>query len=238
MPSPWKISAKANRNKEVSPSDPRRFKPDRRKVDQRRTADYSLLMPPAVRSALMAIGIVFIAVGSYHRIRAQRAGDRLERAKEGWPILIGLRLAGLVTFGSTIAWIWQPAWFAWAAFPLPDWVRWIGVVGFSLGIAWLIWMFVSLGSNLTDTVVTRRDAHFVDFGPYRYVRNPMYSGILLVAASLGLALGTWLVPLAGMAMFWMLARRTRTEETYLIARFGDRYRNYMARVGRFFPRFP
>jgi protein-S-isoprenylcysteine O-methyltransferase Ste14 len=66
----------------------------------------------------------------------------------------------------------------------------------------------------------------------------MYSGILLVAASLGLALGTWLVPLAGMAMFWMLARRTRIEETYLIARFGDRYRNYMTRVDRFFPRFP
>ena len=38
-------------------------------------------------------------------------------------------------------------------------------------------------------------------------------------------------------MFSMLARRTRIEEIYLIARFGDEYRAYMTRVGRFFPRF-
>ena len=194
-------------------------------------------MPPAVRSALIVIGVIFLAVGMYHRIRAAQSGDRLDRTKEGWPILIGMRLAGFITFGSTAAWIWRPAWFAWAAFPISEWARWVGVLGFFLGIAWLIWMFLSLGTNLTDTVVTRRDAHFVDRGPYRYVRNPMYSGILVVGASLGLALGTWLVPLAATSMFWMLARRTRIEEFYLIAGFGDQYRSYMTRVGRFFPRF-
>ena len=185
----------------------------------------------------MVIGLIFLAVAMYHRIRAAQSGDRLDRTKEGWPILVGMRLAGIITFGSTAVWIWHPTWFAWAAFPIPDWVRWTGVGGFLFGITWLIWMFISLGSNLTDTVMTRRDAHFVDHGPYRFVRNPMYSGILIVGASLGLALGTWLVPLAGIAMFLILARRTRIEETYLVARFGDQYRVYMTRVGRFFPRF-
>src|SRR2546423_6228019 len=98
-------------------------------------------------------------------------------------------------------------------------------------------MFISLGTNLTDTVVTRANAYFVDYGPYRYVRNPMYSGILIIGASLGLALGTWLAPIAATAMFWILARRTRIEETFLIARFGDQYADYVSRVGRFFPRF-
>jgi protein-S-isoprenylcysteine O-methyltransferase Ste14 len=65
----------------------------------------------------------------------------------------------------------------------------------------------------------------------------MYTGILMLGPSLGLALGTWLLPVAATAMFLLLARRTRIEEKYPIARFGDRYRAYMARVGRFFPRW-
>ena len=192
-------------------------------------------MPAAVRAALIGLSLTFLTVGIYHRIRAAQSGDKLDRTKEGWPTLIGMRLAGLVTFGSTAAWLWNPPWFAWAAVSVPEWARWIGVGGFALSVAWLIWMFVSLGPNLTDTVVTRRDAYFVERGPYRYVRNPMYSGILMMGASLGLALGSWLVPVAATVMFAVLARRTRIEEMYLIERFGDQYRNYMVRVGRFFP---
>jgi protein-S-isoprenylcysteine O-methyltransferase Ste14 len=44
------------------------------------------------------------------------------------------------------------------------------------------------------------------------------------------------LPLAATVMFAILARRTRIEEMYLIAHFGDQYRTYMTRVGRFFPR--
>ena len=194
------------------------------------------IMPAAVRSALIGLSLVFMAVGIYHRIRAAQSRERLDRTKEGWPTLIGMRLAGLATFGSTGAWLWNPLWFASAAVPMPIWARWIGVGGFALSVIWLIWMFVSLGTNLTDTVVTRRNAYFVERGPYRYVRNPMYSGILMIGPSLGLALGSWLVPLAATVMFAVLARRTRIEERYLVARFGDQYRDYMARVGRFFPR--
>jgi protein-S-isoprenylcysteine O-methyltransferase Ste14 len=97
-------------------------------------------------------------------------------------------------------------------------------------------MFHALGRNLTDTVVTRRDATFVDSGPYRFVRNPMYTGVLALGITLGLATGTWLIPLAAGFAFFLLAVRTRIEERFLIERFGDRYREYMSRVGRFWPR--
>ena len=193
-------------------------------------------MPESIRTVLIVAGLIFAVIGGYHRIRAAQAGDRLDRTQEGWATMIVLRVAGLVMLGSVAAWIWNPSAFAWAAFPVPDWVRWIGACGFVLGVSWLVWMFVSLGSNLTDTVVTRREAHFVDHGPYRYVRNPMYTGILMVGVSLGLALGTWLVPLTALVLFGLLARRTRVEEAFLIDRFGDQYLSYMARVGRFFPR--
>ncbi|MFL6351691.1 MAG: methyltransferase family protein [Bryobacteraceae bacterium] len=193
-------------------------------------------MPEAVRVALIFCSLTFVAVGSYYRIRSQQSGERLDRSKEGWPILIGIRLLGLLTVGFATAWLWNPVLFEWASWPMPAGVRWIGVGGFACAAGWLMWMFHALGRNLTDTVVTRRDAHFVDHGPYRFVRNPMYTGILMVGMSLGLALATWLLPLAAGLVFTLLVLRTRTEEKYLIERFGDQYREYMKRVGRFFPK--
>jgi protein-S-isoprenylcysteine O-methyltransferase Ste14 len=193
-------------------------------------------MPQKIRFVLIALSLAFLAVGAYHRVRSQMSGERLDRTKEGWAILIAIRLLGLLTFGSTAVWLTKPAWFEWASRPIPPALGWLGVAGFAGAVAWLIWMFRTLGKNLTDTVVVRRDAYFVDGGPYRFVRNPMYTGILMIGLSLGLALGTWLAPVMASLMFALLAVRTRTEEMYLIERFGDRYRRYMKRVGRFFPK--
>jgi protein-S-isoprenylcysteine O-methyltransferase Ste14 len=64
----------------------------------------------------------------------------------------------------------------------------------------------------------------------------MYTGVLALGFSLGIALETWLLPLGVSIVFTLLALRTRTEEQYLIARFGNPYREYMANVGRFFPK--
>lgn len=197
-----------------------------------------LRVPDAVRATLMGISLAFVAIGAYYRIQSQRSGERLDRTKEGWPLLIGVRSTGLFVIGSTIAWLYKPSLFDWASRPMPPGTCWIGVGAFLSAVGWMIWTFHSLGRNLTDTVVTRRDAHFVEHGPYRFVRNPMYLGILMLGASLGLALGTWLLPIAAVVMFTLLALRTRTEERYLIERFGTRYRNYMKRVGRFFPKLP
>ena len=130
---------------------------------------------------------------------------------------------------------WNPGWFEPVTLSMPDGARWIGVTSFACSVAWLLWMFRTLGRNLTDTVVTRRDAKFVDNGPYRFVRNPMYTGVLAAGLSIGLATGTWLLALGWGLIFTLMALRTRIEEKFLIERFGDRYSNYMARVGRFLP---
>lgn len=194
-------------------------------------------MPDSVRFALIALSVCFVGVGVFYRIRSQRSGERLDRRKEGWPILIGVRLTGLLIIACTIAWLTNPALFGWASWPIPEVVRWAGVAGFALTVFWLIWIFHTLGRNLTDTVVTRRDAYLVASGPYRLVRNPMYVGVLTLGLALGLALGTWLLPVASLLIFTLFVIRTRTEEHYLIERFGDQYRDYMARVGRFFPKW-
>ena len=193
-------------------------------------------MSKQVRLTVVALSLIFLVVGGYYRIQSQRSGESLDRSREGWPLLIGIRVAGLLMLGSVVAALYRPTWFELATMRVSETAHWLGVVSFGCAVAWLLWMFHTLGRNLTDTVVTRRNATFVDRGPYRFVRNPMYTGVLMVGLSLGLALGTWLVPVSAGLMFTLLALRTKTEEKYLIERFGDQYRTYMARVGRFLPR--
>jgi protein-S-isoprenylcysteine O-methyltransferase Ste14 len=193
-------------------------------------------MLEAVRFTVIMCLLTLLLFGSYYRVQSQRSREPLDRTREGWPILIGVRALGLLTAVSTVGWLWKPAWFAWASYPISLTVRWTGVAVLACSVVWLIWMFHALGRNLTDTVVTRRDAYFVDYGPYRFVRNPMYTGVLLLGLGLGLALGTWLLPVLTSLTFALLALRTRREEQYLIERFGDPYRSYIKRVGRFLPK--
>jgi protein-S-isoprenylcysteine O-methyltransferase Ste14 len=187
------------------------------------------------RHVIIWLGLGFFATGIYYRIQSGRTKESLDRRQEGWVILLGLRLAGLASLVCTVALLSNPTRFAWAAVLLPVWVRWCGVICFAAAELWLIWMFRSLGRNLTDTVVTRTNATFVESGPYYYVRNPMYTGVLMLGLSLGLALGTWLLPVLFGLIFAFMAFRTPIEERHLIQRFGDQYREYMRRTGRFFP---
>ena len=101
----------------------------------------------------------------------------------------------------------------------------------------LTWTLGSLGKNFTDTVVTRTHHTLVTTGPYRWVRHPFYvcAGLVTLAVSLIMANAFFLV--SGGLILLLLALRTRVEEANLLSPFGDDYRNYMDRTGRFFPRF-
>ena len=142
------------------------------------------------------------------------------------------RLAGALF----AAYLMKPAWVSWSSLILPDWSRWAGA---SLGLLvvppLLFWTFHSLGKNLTDTVVTRRDHTLVTDGPYRWVRHPFYVVVTLWGLSLSLLAANWLLALLGGAAVTMLVIRSRVEEAKLADRFGDEYRAYARRTGRFFP---
>jgi protein-S-isoprenylcysteine O-methyltransferase Ste14 len=76
----------------------------------------------------------------------------------------------------------------------------------------------------------------VDRGPYRWVRHPSYTGLLLTLVGLGLALGNWLsvltlvvLPVAGLVV------RIRVEERALLGALGEPYREYAGRHRRLVP---
>jgi len=94
-----------------------------------------------------------------------------------------------------------------------------------------------LGKNLTDTVVTRKDAVLITHGPYRWVRHPFYVCSALLMASVAGLTANWLIGISSLFVLTMLAIRTPKEEQMLIQRFGDDYRPYIEATGKFIPRF-
>lgn len=192
-------------------------------------------MLSSIRPVILVTFAVLFAWGGYHRWRAE-SGEPIDRRAEGWGLLLGIRLVALILFVVIARWVWNPSLIAFADFPVLAVARWIGVATMVASAAWLMWMFRALGTNITDTVVTRRAAQFVRTGPYQFVRNPMYVGLLALFVGVGVAIGNWLPALLGGVVFTLLAIRTRIEERYLLARFPDQYGPYMREVGRFWPR--
>ena len=100
----------------------------------------------------------------------------------------------------------------------------------------IYWLFSSLGKNVTPTVAIRKEHSLVTYGPYRWVRHPLYSVGLVLFLGLSLLAANWFIALAVLCGSPILALRTRIEEARLIEKFGDDYRQYMKTTGRYFPR--
>ncbi len=79
-------------------------------------------------------------------------------------------------------------------------------------------------------------ATLVTTGPYRFVRHPMYVGLGALLPSIALVTANALVALSGVIGVALLVKRTSTEEAKLVERFGEAYRQYASRTGRFVPR--
>ena len=111
----------------------------------------------------------------------------------------------------------------------------IRLVTVASGVAFTIWSRHCLGRYWSDNVALKVDHQLVQSGPYKYIRHPLYSGILL--ALLGSALvvgeGRGLIALSLVLIsFWRKARR---EDALLARQFGTTYIHYRQQAGLFLP---
>ena len=190
------------------------------------------------RTALGLVILLTTFVTGFHRFKAAQSGEQISRKDEGMLFAIALRLAGLILFVVTIAYLVAPTSVQWAMITIPHPLRWIGAVTGLVSSVLMYWTLSSLGKNLTDTVATRAIATLVTDGPYRWVRHPFYSTTALVMVSVILLTANWLIGLGCIVVLAMLAIRTPKEEQALVERFRQPYLDYMDRTGRFIPRIP
>lgn len=116
-------------------------------------------------------------------------------------------------------------------------VRALGGLAFCLGFAIAlsgVLRFRKAGTPLDPTGIA---STLVQDGIYRYTRNPMYLGVVVAYAGLGVLLGSWWLILLNILMLFLLyALAIKGEEAFLERLFGDAYLDYKRRVGRWFGR--
>jgi len=119
---------------------------------------------------------------------------------------------------------------------LPDWVFYPGIFLMLLGVLVRQWAIAVLGRFFSLTVRVATDHRVVTRGPYRLVRHPSYTGVLITFIGLGLAVqssGGLLVLLGVFSLCY--GYRIRVEEKTLLSELGQDYASYMKRTKRLIP---
>ena len=88
--------------------------------------------------------------------------------EEGLPVAVALRSSGLVLVLSVLAYLINPRWMRWSSLGLPVPSRWLGAGLGAVSLALALWIFRTIGENITPTAETREKHELVTGGPYRW----------------------------------------------------------------------
>jgi protein-S-isoprenylcysteine O-methyltransferase Ste14 len=193
----------------------------------------------AFRIAFGVWVVLFLgAIGYAHRKAMREHGSRFAQVANEYRPLVWIRiLLGFPLWAFLIDWLASAGWFPWASVALPTWVRWSGA-GFGVVVVGLMWwIMIALGSNYRGTMGLHPNHTLVTHGPYRLARHPMNAVFPLVSIVLFLLSANWVIGAGALMLIGTISIvRSPIEEKQLIERFGEEYRAYMRRTGRFFPR--
>jgi protein-S-isoprenylcysteine O-methyltransferase Ste14 len=105
------------------------------------------------------------------------------------------------------------------------WRAGLGLVLFAVGLGFAIWARVHIGRNWGTPMTQKDEPELVTSGPYRLVRHPIYSGVLMAGVGTALALNwLWLIAVALAGVYFVYS--ATVEERYLSEQFPDSYPAY------------
>jgi protein-S-isoprenylcysteine O-methyltransferase Ste14 len=129
------------------------------------------------------------------------------------------------------------AWLAKPILGLGAWGDLVCVVATVLGLLFSVWARLALGSNWSGTVTIKTNHQLIRRGPYRWIRHPIYTGMLAALLATAVTQGLLSGAIGFALVFLALYRKARREELFLSQEFGPGFVEHRAQTGMFLPRF-
>jgi protein-S-isoprenylcysteine O-methyltransferase Ste14 len=168
-------------------------------------------------------------IGLLVRDLVRRKGH--QRRDRGTRPIVSLSLAGSIWIGLLV-----PHWLPVLDTPAPEAFAVAGIAVLWVGLAVRVWAVLTLGGLFSTFIEVAPDQAIVTRGPYRWVRHPSYTGLLLITLGFGLGAANWLslvvcavIPLLG------LLPRIAIEEAEMTRVLGEQYRGYQRATRRLIP---
>ena len=167
---------------------------------------------------LWLVWLLYWWLGAGRLKAVARRESRLQRASHGVPLVLAALLLVLPghALGALATLFIARSWTGYG----------IGVALVALGLGYAVQARRHLGANWSATVTLKQAHSLIRNGPYRHVRHPIYTGLLLAFAGSALALAEWRGLLALLLVTGSLWLKLRREERWLLEHFGDDYAEY------------
>jgi protein-S-isoprenylcysteine O-methyltransferase Ste14 len=177
---------------------------------------------------VLVLGLFLVDAALQRRGARQRTGPTREKSDAGSLVVVNgsLVLSLLLAAGCRYAGLGV----------VTGWVQYVGITVMALGFLLREWSVLTLGAFFSNVVEIEQGHQLVTTGPYRWLRHPAYTGLLVFFTAAALSLGTWIgAVVAFLVILVALRYRIGIEERLLAQTFGSTYEAYTQRTWRLFP---
>jgi protein-S-isoprenylcysteine O-methyltransferase Ste14 len=185
--------------------------------------------PSGIVGDLWMLFCLYWLVSALNRKKTKRRESVGQRMRYVLPLLVAFYL------------LYQPqfvnGWLGTRIVPDAPWVAWLGVAIMASGLAVTCWARMHLGANWSGVVTLKEGHELIRTGPYRNIRHPIYTGILVAFFGNVVVIGQ-VRGLVGLLVIWLsFYVKARREESFLSEEFGPTFKEHTQHTGMFLPKF-